>query len=213
MHKKFETYYNYLIAENQKYNLTAITGREEVFVKHFEDSLAGIDLIPEGASVLDIGAGAGFPSVPLKIVRPDITVTMLDSVGKKVDFLNRLVGLLGLNGITAVHTRIEDFVIRPVFDVVLARAVAPLNTLAEYALPFVQIGGVFIAYKASDIDDVIKSAQNSLNILGGKVTQIKKAVLNYNSEKIQRSLIVITKTTETPPKYPRKGNKPRLTPL
>jgi len=250
MDKKFEIYYNYLISENQKYNLTAITDREEVFAKHFEDSLTAVDLIPYGANVLDIGAGAGFPSVPLKIVRDDIPVTMIDSVRKKIDFLNRLIELLELKDINAIHTRAEDFHplrchceepsdeaiprterkcsnqeiassqaprndigARALFDVVLARAVASLNTLAEYALPFVKTGGVFIAYKTADIDDEIKNAQNALNILGGKIIQTKKIALQCKGEKIKRNLIVITKIADTPLKYPRKGNKPRLYPL
>ena len=239
MNQKFETYYNYLIAENQKHNLTAITEREDVFVKHFEDSLAGADLIPAGASVLDIGAGAGFPSVPLKIIRDDITVTMLDSVGKKVDFLNRLVGILELEGIEAIHTRIEDFEMcgtpktasptelscvveddcrgrrlrRPAFDIVVARAVASLNILCEYALPFVKVGGSFVAYKAVGVEDEIKAAQNALKILGGKITQVKQVSLECKGEKLERNLIVVTKVADTPPKYPRSGNKPRLQPL
>jgi len=214
--ERFEKYYDYLIAENHKYNLTAITEREEVFVKHFEDSITAVDLIPNGANVLDVGAGAGFPSVPLKIMRDDIIVTMLDGVGKKVDFLNRLSKLLSLNGIEAIHTRVEDFVSsgsRLKYDVVVARAVASLNTLAEYALPFVKTGGVFIAYKASGIDDEIKNAQNALDILGGKITQIKPVVLQCKGEQISRNLVAITKIAETPSKYPRKGNKPRLQPL
>jgi len=217
MDKKFETYYNYLISENQKYNLTAITDMEEVFVKHFEDSLTAADLIPHNASVLDIGAGAGFPSVPLKLVRDDITVTMLDSVGKKADFLNKLIGLLKLERIKAIHVRVEDYMTaktnpptRPEFDIVTARAVAPLNTLAEYALPFVKIGGKFIAYKSSEIDNEINNAQNALKILGGKIIKTKHVTLLCKDEKINRSLVVVAKISETPPQYPRKGNKPRL---
>ncbi|MCL2370389.1 MAG: 16S rRNA (guanine(527)-N(7))-methyltransferase RsmG [Firmicutes bacterium] len=241
MNPKFETYYNYLIAENQKYNLTAITEREDVFAKHFEDSLAGADLIPNGASVLDIGAGAGFPSVPLKIVRDDITVTMLDSVGKKVDFLNRLVGILELEGIEAIHTRIEDYRLGnreqgignsgglgsnnsqklssksypliPKHDIVVARAVASLNILCEYALPFVKVGGSFVAYKAVGVEDEIKAAQNAIKILGGKIAQVKQVSLECKGEKLERNLVVVTKVADTPPKYPRSGNKPRLQPL
>jgi len=215
-----ETYFNYLIEQNKIHNLTAITDRDEVWVKHFEDSLAAADLIPRGAKVLDIGAGAGFPSVPLKIKREDINVTMLDSVRKKVDFLNNLVELLGLSDIKAIHTRIEDFIpslrgkaeaipCKDIYNVCVARAVAKLNVLCEYALPFVKVGGIFIAYKSVEIDKELEEASNAIKILGGELKEIKDYSLKFG----ERKLIVIKKTKPTPPEYPRGGNKPRLKPL
>ena len=210
---KFELYYNYLTEQNKIHNLTAITEREDVWTKHFEDSIAAADIIPSGAGVLDIGAGAGFPSVPLKIVRGDIVVTMLDGVKKKAEFLNGLIKLLELDGITAAHGRVEErraAAAQDNFDVSVARAVARLNILCEYALPFVKIGGIFIAYKSSDIDGELAEAQNALKILGGEIDNIKEYTLGGG---IKRKLVIIRKARQSPDKYPRGGNKPRLKPL
>jgi len=215
MKENFELYYQYLIQQNNIHNLTAVTKREEVWVKHFDDSLAGLNLMPYDADILDIGAGAGFPSVPLKIVRDDLSITMIDSVKKKVDFLNGLIEFLGLNKITAKHIRAEDMrrASAAQYDVCVARAVARLNVLSEYALPFVKVGGIFIAYKSADIDGEIEEAKTAFKILGGEVDNIKKYTLDCNGEKVERKLVVIKKINETPSQYPRGGNKPRLKPL
>ena len=154
----FNRYAEMLRERNEKINLTAITEPEEVKIKHFLDSCSAAELLPGGASVLDIGSGAGFPGLPLKIVRPDLTVTLLDSVNKKVAFMNDVVAELKLSGATAVHARIEDFPHKGEYDAVVSRAVAELTTLAEYALPFVKIGGAFIAYKSEKAESA-KSAK------------------------------------------------------
>ena len=148
---EFEKYYNSLISFNEKVNLTAITDKEDVFIKHFLDSILSIEEIKENSNVIDIGAGAGFPSLPIKIVRPDIKLTMLDSLNKRINFLNQICSELNIES-TNAHARAEDYIKnnREKFDIALARAVARLNTLVEYLLPYVKIGGLVLAYKGSN---------------------------------------------------------------
>jgi 16S rRNA (guanine527-N7)-methyltransferase len=204
---RFETFYQELIEYNQKVNLTAVTQREEVYLKHFLDSAAAADFLPPGSYVLDIGCGAGFPSLPLKLLRPDLRFLLIDSVGKKIDFVNRVIKLLGLSDIQTLHSRIEDLKIKD-FDCTLARAVAPLNILCEYALPFLKIGGRAIFYK-SDISEELPRAQNALNILGGKV----QSIVGFNLDQIKRALVIVQKINPTPEGFPRAQNKPRKSPL
>lgn len=209
---KFNSFKKYLLEENQKFNLTAITDEREIDRKHFVDSLAAFPYIR--GKVLDIGSGAGFPSVPLAILSPQNSFTLIDSLHKRVEFLNRVIELLSLSHCTAVHTRIEDFAKKGEYDTVLARAVARLNTLCEYALPFLKVGGIFIAYKTHgpDLDGEIKEAQNALSVLGGEI----KSVIKVKSEPIKdlnHALVLIRKTKETPLRYPRKQNKPKTQPL
>lgn len=208
---KFERFADLLDEYNQKFNLTAITDRDEVVIKHFIDSLLGAEFIPQGAKVADVGAGAGFPSVPLKIYRNDIDVTLIDSLNKRVGFLNIVKENLSFNNFSPVHLRAEDAgksSMRETFDVVVARAVAPLAVLAEYCLPLVRTGGVFLAYKA--VADETDSASTAIKLLGGKQKSIHHFTLPDGSE---RTIIEITKVAPTPSKYPRGQNKPRLTPL
>ena len=207
---KFEKYYQLLIEWNNKFNLTAITERDEVMVKHFADSLSGERFIPNGAKVLDIGAGAGFPSLPIKIVRNDINLTMLDSVNKKVGFLNEVVSALNLENARALHSRVEDFSQKECFDIVLSRAVASLNTLCEYALPFVKVGGIFIAYKSEKTDEEVALAKNAIAILGGEIERITTEEVD---EGMVRKLVIIKKVKPSPSKYPRGKNLPRVKPL
>lgn len=207
--EKFALYENLLTAWNEKFNLTAITDSEEIRVKHFADSLAAVKLLKQNAVVLDIGSGAGFPAVPLKIVRPDISVTMIDSVNKKVGFLNEVILRLGLTDTRALHIRAEDMDKNIKFDAVVSRAVARLNTLSEYALPFVKIGGLFIAYKSEKTDEEIEEAKNAIAVLGGKIKEVK----DVSGGEFIRKLVVIEKVADTPPKYPRGKNLPRLKPL
>lgn len=207
--ESFEKYFSLLSEWNEKINLTAITEREEVWTKHFYDSLVGEKYISNGARVLDIGSGAGFPGVPIKIIRPDLDVTLLDSVGKKVNFLSLVINELGLVGIKAVHSRIEDLKEKESFDIVTARAVARLNVLVEYALPFVKIGGAFLAYKSVLSEEEIEEARTALAILGGEVETAKEETVGDNL----RTVIVIRKVKKTPEKYPRGKNLPRLKPL
>lgn len=206
----FDTYYRLLTEWNEKFNLTAITERNAVYVKHFADSLLGEYLVPENATLLDIGAGAGFPSLPIKIVRDDVTLTMVDSLKKRVNFLSCLIDELKLDKTTALHARAEDLNCRGSYDCVVARAVAPLNTLCEYCLPFVKTGGIFIAYKAGDCEGETAAAKNAVKILGGDKADIIKRRLDDDTV---RSLVVIGKVTDSPAKYPRGKNLPRKSPL
>lgn len=211
--EKFEQYFSNLVEWNNKFNLTAITSHDEVFKKHFLDSILSMDIIPQNASVIDIGAGAGFPSFPLKIVRDDLKITAVDSVNKKVTFLNDLASMLSLQNVTCLHARAEDLAqkvdFREQFDVCVARAVASLNTLCEYCLPFVKVGGMFLAYKSQNIDEELQSSTNALKLLGGKLEKILKFDLNG----AERDIVVIRKVATTPKKFPRGKNKPRLEPL
>lgn len=206
----FDTYYRLLTEWNEKFNLTAITERNAVYVKHFADSLLGEYLVPENATLLDIGAGAGFPSLPIKIVRDDVTLTMVDSLKKRVNFLSCLIDELKLDKTTALHARAEDLNCRGSYDCVVARAVAPLNTLCEYCLPFVKTGGIFIAYKADDCEEETAAAKNAVKILGGDKADIIKRRLDDDTV---RSLVVIGKVADSPAKYPRGKNLPRKSPL
>ena len=206
----FDTYYRLLTEWNEKFNLTAITERNAIYVKHFADSLLGEYLVPENATLLDIGAGAGFPSLPIKIVREDVTLTMVDSLKKRVNFLSCLIDELKLDKTTALHARAEDLNCRGSYDCVVARAVAPLNTLCEYCLPFVKTGGIFIAYKAGDCEEETAAAKNAVKILGGDKADIIKRRLDDDTV---RSLVVIGKVTDSPAKYPRGKNLPRKSPL
>lgn len=206
----FNRYAEMLRERNEKINLTAITEPEEVKIKHFLDSCSAAELLPGGASVLDIGSGAGFPGLPLKIVRPDLTVTLLDSVNKKVAFVSDVVAELKLSRVTAVHARIEDFPHKGEYDAVVSRAVAELSTLAEYALPFVKIGGAFIAYKSEKAESEAEAAASAITLLGGRIREIREA---FVAAGLTRKLIIIDKIAPTPPKYPRGKNLPRLKPL
>ena len=206
--QKFEKYYELLIEWNNKFNLTAITEREEVYLKHFADSIAAADMLK--GKVLDIGAGAGFPSIPLKIVRSDLEIVMADSLLKRVGFLNEVVKSLDLKGIEAVHTRVEDIKEKEHFDFAVARAVAPMRTLAEYMLPFVKEGGQAIAYKSENVDEELSEAENAIKKLGGA----KPEVIRFNlSEDTVRTLVVIKKIKHTPMRFPRGKNLPRKQPL
>lgn len=206
----FDRYAEMLTERNEKVNLTAITDPDEIRVKHFTDSLAAIDLIKTGATVLDIGSGAGFPGIPLKVARDDISVTLLDSVNKKVAFMNDVIADLGLKNIEAVHARIEDFPHKGEFDVAVSRAVAELTTLAEYALPFVKVGGTFVAYKSEKAEAEAAAAGNAVALLGGRLREIREVNV---APGLTRKLIVIDKIDPTPLKYPRGKNLPRLKPL
>ena len=208
---KLNEFYKNLIFYNNSFNLTNITEENDVFIKHFLDSIYPQYLIKENSSVLDIGAGAGFPSLPLKIYRPDLKITMIDSLNKRVNFLNEMIAFLSLKDISATHTRAEDFALknRESFDYVIVRAVAKLNTLVEYALPFLKLQGELLAYKGSEVEEEILQCESALKILGGKIECVEKFELEGNS----RSIVVIKKISQTPAKYPRGKNLPKLKPL
>ena len=211
----FEKYYNLIKEWNEKFNLTTILEQTDVIIKHFLDSVLVIKDLKENATVIDIGAGAGFPSIPIKIMRPDLEMVMLDGSNKRVTFLQEVIKELNLNKASAVHERCEiaankpDF--REKFDYAVARAVAETNTLTEYCLPFVKLFGYMIAYKSRNIDEEINKAKTAIDLLGGKLTDIKNTYLEEIDA--DRNLVFIQKKFKTPVKYPRGGNKPRLSPL
>lgn len=211
--QQFYDYYKLLIDWNNKFNLTAITEKTDVIKKHFLDSCCAVNLLKQNAYILDIGAGAGFPSLPLKILRPDLNIVLIDSVNKKVTFLQEAIKVLKFDNAIAVHTRAEDFAqkkeYRENFDYVVSRAVSKLNTLSEYALPFLKQNGLLVAYKSVDTENEIEESKNALNILGGKI----KSIEDVSYEDNVRKIILVLKTFKTPTKYPRSGNKPRLMPL
>ncbi len=209
----FEKYFALLTEYNSRFNLTAITEKADVFEKHFLDSVLGEGLFPENASVLEVGSGAGFPSLPLKILRDDLSFTLVESTGKKCEFLKVAVKELGLSDMTVLNERAEtlarDQKYRGKFDVSCARAVARLNTLAEYCLPFVKTGGSFIAYKA-DADEELREAENAIKKLGGKTAfSCRYTLPNHGT----RTLIKIEKIKPTPALYPRGQGKERKNPL
>lgn len=210
---QFEEYYKFLVKENEKYNLTAITEKEEVYLKHFLDSALGEKFINKNALVIDIGSGAGFPAIPLKIVRPDIKFVLVDSLNKRVNFLNMLIEKLKIKDVVAVHARAEDYIKdkRESFDCAIARAVAPLNTLLEYLSPYVKVGGKCLIYKAQKLEEEIQQSKNALSVLNLKIEKAE----NFKIEEIgaERKILLVEKISKTPPKYPRGKNLPKLKPL
>lgn len=209
--RQFLKYYDFLVSENQKYNLTAITTKEEVFYKHFLDSVLPESEITKNAKIIDIGSGAGFPAVPLKIVRPDLKFTLVDSLNKRVNFLNELFILLNLGDIKAVHARAEDFIKgnRESYDFAVARAVAPLNTLLEYMVPYLKVGGRCLIYKSQKLEEEIVEAKKAMEILSVKIVK----VLEYELGDASRKILIVEKTEKTNEKYPRGKNLPKLKPL
>lgn len=209
--EQFEKYFEVLIETNKVLNLTAITEENEVILKHFLDSVLPHRYFDENSTVVDVGSGAGFPAIPLKIIRPDLNVCMVDSLNKRVNFLNNVVNLLNFENITAIHSRAEDFAKenREKFDIAIARAVAELNTLVEYLLPLVKIGGIAVIYKSTKLNDELKKSQKAIEILGGKVEKIE----NFAIEGIERNILIIKKIKITPKKYPRDKNKPKTNPI
>ena len=210
----FENFRNLLIEYNGKYNLTSITDEKEIFYKHFLDSAAGADLFKKDACVAEIGSGAGFPSVVLKILRPDLRFDLFESVGKKCEFLRVVVDKLGLSKMNIYNLRAEecgrDKNYRERYDHATARAVARMNALCEYCLPFVKVGGSFIAYKGSNVEE-IDEARSAYKILGGKCREVIKYALPHGFG--ERTLAVIENTSPTPQKYPRGQGKERKQPL
>ena len=215
---QFERYYQLLVEWNEKMNLTAITQREEVYLKHFYDCLMVLWNMPledYALQLCDVGAGAGFPSIPLKIAHPELQVTIVDSLQKRLTFIEHLAEELGLEGVSCVHGRAEDVGQNPAyrgqFDIVTARAVASLNVLAEYCLPLVKIGGQFLALKAQKSDQELEEARAAIRILGAKLIKVTEDQLPV--EAADRRYILIQKTKETPNKYPRKAGKPAKNPI
>ena len=213
--QKFYQYMNLLIEWNEKINLTAIVEPKEIILKHFIDSLTIIKYIEPNKSVIDIGTGAGFPGIPVKIMREDLDITLLDSLNKRIHFLNEVIQKLELKNITAIHARIEEFAknkqYREAFDVATSRAVANLTTLSEYMLPMVELKGMAICMKGSEINEEISKSKNSIKLLGGKIDKIEEFTLPKSDNR--RNLILIKKERQTPGKYPRKPGIPSKEPL
>jgi len=209
---KFAKYYSLLIEWNEKFNLTNITEKEDVEIKHFIDSISIIKLIPNNSYICDIGAGAGFPSIPLAILRSDCKFILVDSLNKRINFLNEIIKELNLNNCVAIHSRVEDFAIKnkETFDISLARAVAPLNILLEYTIPLLKIKGHLIAHKGSNINEEILEATKASQILNCKLYNKVEFLLPNDDF---RCVVDYIKLSSCPSKYPRIGNKPRLNPL
>jgi 16S rRNA (guanine527-N7)-methyltransferase len=222
--KQFDDFYEYLTKQNEVMNLTAITEYEEVLLKHYVDCLS-VNIVPEfrkltdnnvtNINVIDVGCGAGFPGIPLKIAFPSLNITLLDSLNKRINFLNETIKLLGLHNIITIHGRAEDYAnnaqYREKFDLCVSRAVANLSTLSEYCLPYIKTGGVFIALKSGDIKEELNSAKKAISILGGELVKVYPFTLPESD--IERAFVVIRKERVCPKKYPRKAGTPSKEPL
>jgi len=215
--EQYLLFYGYLIEKNKVMNLTGITEFEEVLTKHFLDSLACVKAIDikNVKNVIDIGTGAGFPGVPLKIAFPHLEACLLDSLKKRVNFLEEAFALLHLENISAIHGRAEEFAknktYREKYDLCVSRAVSNLATLSEYCLPYVKTGGCFISYKSGKVQEEAEQAEKAIKILGGRVKDI--VYFNLPDSEIERSLVVIEKIKSTPGRYPRKAGTPLKEPL
>ena len=212
--EKFYKYMLGIIKWNEKINVTAITDEKEFLVKHFIDSFTISSFVEDGKTLLDIGTGAGFPGIPLKIINPDMKVTLIDSVNKKLNVIREISDEIHLDKLDIIHTRAEDLAkkveYREKFDFVTTRAVSNLSTIAEYMIPFLKINGKAICMKGPNYEEELKDAEQAINILGGKITEIKKVVIN---NEIERNIIVISKIKNTPNKYPRGQGKPLKEPI
>ena len=213
--QKFYKYMELLLEWNEKINLTAIVEPRDVILKHFVDSLTICKELQKNKTLADIGTGAGFPGIPVKILRPDLDITLIDSLNKRVNFLTMVIEALKLEKIIALHGRIEDFgknkKYREKFDYVTSRAVANLSTLSEYMIPLVKIGGKCICMKGSNIDEELKNAEKAIKILGGKIEKVDTFLLPDTD--MGRNIILIKKAKATPNKYPRKAGTPAKEPI
>ena len=204
-----------LLECNEKINLTAINEEDDIILKHFIDSLTITKYIEQGKSIVDVGTGAGFPGIPVKIAREDANVTLVDSLNKRILFLQDVIQKLDLNNITTLHYRAEEFgqnkKYRESFDIATSRAVANLSTLVEYLLPLVKVGGICICMKGSEVKEELENAKKAIQILGGKIEKQEEFILPESD--IKRNIIIIRKICSTPNKYPRKPGTPAKEPI
>ena len=215
--EKIESFYNYmkyLLDWNEKINLTAITNEKEFIVKHFVDSLTISEIVGDNKRIIDIGTGGGFPGIPLKLLNENLNVSLIDSVNKKIMVLNDIINKMKLENIEAIHIRAEDLAQNPNyregFDFAVSRAVSNLNTLVEYLLPFVKIGGYAICMKGPGYDEELEASKNAIEKLGGKVEKIKEIKV---SKELDRNIVIIKKIKKTDKKYPRGQGKPLREPI
>lgn len=213
--QKFYDYMNLLVEWNKKINLTAITEEKDIILKHFVDSLTVLKYIKENKSIVDVGTGAGFPGIPLAIMNDSLKITLVDSLNKRINFLNEVCSKIKLKNTKAIHSRAEEFGqdnnYRESYDIAISRAVSNLTVLAEYLLPLVKVGGKIICMKGPDIEEELKQAKSAIDILGGKFEGCDNFCLPKSD--ISRNIIIINKIKETPKKYPRKAGTPVKTPL
>lgn len=215
--EQFYRYYELLIEWNKVMNLTTITDYDEVNEKHFIDSLSIVKILDflDIKTVIDVGTGAGFPGIPLKIVFPHLKIVLLDSLQKRVNFLDTVINEIGLNSIITLHGRAEDFArkseYREQFDLCVSRAVANLSVLSEYCIPYVKKGGIFIAYKSGNMQEELKQSEIAVKVLGGSIENVEK--FNLPQSEIERSLILIRKRKSTEKEYPRKAGVPVKNPI
>ncbi|MFO7153996.1 MAG: 16S rRNA (guanine(527)-N(7))-methyltransferase RsmG [Caldicoprobacter oshimai] len=214
--EQFRKYVYLLVEYNEKVNLTAITEPREIIIQHFLDSLGPLtmDILQPGMRIMDVGSGAGFPGIPIKIAISELDMVLLDASKKRVNFLNYVIRSLGLDGITAVHGRAEELgrsQYREAFDVVVSRAVAPLRVLCEYCIPFLRPGGFFLSYKGPGALEELEASKNAIDVLGGNFVEIRNIKVPF-SEKTH-NIVVIRKEKRTPNRYPRSPGKPQKSPL
>lgn len=213
--EKFYKYMNILLEWNENINLTAIIEPKEIILKHFIDSLTILKYLKDKNSMIDIGTGAGFPGIPIKIMREDVNITLVDSLNKRIKFLNYVISELNLINIEAIHSRIEDcgqnVKYREKFDIVTSRAVANLSTLAEYMIPMARINGQIVCMKGAECETELEQSQKAIKVLGGKIKKVEKIVLPDGENK--RNIIIINKVKTTPKQYPRKAGKPSKEPI